>query len=204
MVVKTVTTNRFECESHKSTLVLSPRAAVCRYKGPSSRPSRVAEMLGRQVYVFLALILMSVLSYYLINRFALSTVIVQGRSMAPTLEDGDRFLLNRLSYVYGTPQRGDLVVLRDPGQSDLAVKRIIAVPGEKVEIRQGAVYVNGRRLKEIYLAPGTLTPLHRGGELSMLLAMGQYFVLGDNREYSEDSRIYGPVLRDNMVGTLIH
>lgn len=163
----------------------------------------MAAILERRLLVFATLLLLSVLSYFAINRYALSTVVVQGRSMAPTLEDGDHFLLNRLSYLCRVPRRGDLVVLRDPGHNDLAVKRIVALPGETVEIKQGKIYVNGRRLVEIYLPAGTQTLLPPKNESSFILGTDQYFVLGDNREDSEDSRFYGPVLKENIVGTLI-
>src|SRR5688572_2999652 len=112
-MVKTVVENRFRCECRKSVLVMSPRpAGACRYKAD---PARFPAVLEKQIWVLAALVLMSALSYYLINRYALSTVVVQGRSMTPTLEDGDRFLLNRLSFLAGAPERGDLVVLRGPG-----------------------------------------------------------------------------------------
>jgi signal peptidase I len=201
IVVKTVVENRFGCECRKSVLVLSPRPArACRH---TAQPARFPGILEKQIWVLAALVLMSALSYYLINRYALSTVVVQGRSMAPTLEDGDRFLLNRLSFLAGTPKRGDLVVLHDPGHGDLAVKRIVGLPGERIEIKEGVVFVNGRRLREIYLAIGTETLLPQGREAVLSLGAEEYFVLGDNREQSEDSRAYGAIGRERIVGALI-
>ena len=200
MGVKTTVQNRLIAHPHKILLTPSRAARPCRFK---ARRSRFPAILEKQALVFAALILMSTFSYYLINRYALSTVIVQGRSMAPTLEDGDHFLLNRLSYLCREPKRGDLVVLRDPGHGDLAVKRIVGLPGEQIEVKQGLVFVNGRRLREIYLPAETKTLLADGSATPLRLGTDQYFVLGDNRDQSEDSRYYGPVLKESIVGTLL-
>jgi len=123
--------------------------------------------------------------------------------MAPTLHDGDRCLLNRFSYLYASPKRGDLVVLRDRDENDLAVKRIVALPGESVRVSEGRMFVNGRRLVEPYLENGTQTTAPTGTDQCYSLGSHEYFVLGDNRAESEDSRFYGPVSRDQIIGTLI-
>jgi signal peptidase I len=198
--VKTTTEIRRSCRS-KDYITLSPLPG--RRCSQRARNSGFPALLERRLLVFLLLLLLSVLCYFTINRYALSTVVVQGRSMAPTLEDGDHFLLNRLSYLCRAPKRGDLVVLRDPGHNDLAVKRIVALPGERLEIKQGKVFVNGRRFVEIYLPANTQTLLPAAHESSFTLGTDQYFVLRDNREDSEDSRFYGPVLKECIVGTLI-
>ncbi|MFL5003710.1 MAG: signal peptidase I [Xanthobacteraceae bacterium] len=154
--------------------------------------------------VLCLVLLMSLFSYYLTNRYFLSTVIVQGRSMSPTLRDGDRYLLNRLTYVYRVPKRGDLVVLHDPGHDDLAVKRIVGLPGEAIQLKDGQIYVNGRCLSERYLVSGTQTITPRARDNFFHLRSNQYFVLGDNRDESEDSRFYGPVIKESIIGALIH
>lgn len=169
----------------------------------ADNPRAARRALKRQFAVIALLLVCSVVSYSAINRWALSTVVVQGRSMAPTLQDGDRCLLNRLSYIYASPKRGDLVVLCDRSADDLAVKRIIALPGEKVRIEQGTIFVNGRRLVEAYLENGTRTAPPHGDEQFFTLSAHEYFVLGDNRAESEDSRYYGPVGREQIVGTLV-
>jgi signal peptidase I len=169
----------------------------------ADRPNPARRTLKRQLGVIALLILCSTLSYSVINRWCLSTVVVQGRSMTPTLHDGDRCLLNRLSYVYATPKRGDLVVLQDRGENDLAVKRIVAMPGEFVRLSLGRVMVNGKRLPEPYLENGTRTVAPNGLEQTYQLGDQEFFVLGDNRAESEDSRYYGPISRARIVGTLI-
>jgi signal peptidase I len=157
---------------------------------------------ARQFWVWLALLLMAGLAYGFINRFILTSVIVQGRSMAPTLQDGERYLLDRWSYNYRAPSRGDVVVLRDPGHQDLAIKRIVGLPGDRLQVKEGVVFVNGKRHIEPYLTRGTGTYTPDLKEQAVSLGQHEYFVLGDNREVSEDSRYYGPIHRDRIVGCL--
>jgi signal peptidase I len=93
-------------------------------------------------------------------------------------------------------------VLKDPGHKDCAVKRIIALPCEAVHLKQGAIYVNGKRLFEPYLSAGTRTLSADAQDQFFVIGKDEYFVMGDNRANSEDSRCYGPVHRDWIVGAL--
>ena len=156
----------------------------------------------RQVRLTLWIALFSMLGYFLISRYVISVVEVQGRSMVPTLKDGERYFLNRLAFYVRTPARGELVVLRDPGHEDCAVKRIVGCPGDSLLIQDGAVYVNGERLAEPYLAPGTQTLAANRKGARFFLDRDNYFLLGDNRSCSEDSRVYGPVTRREIVGLI--
>lgn len=194
-------TNNAQCGEKQETASPAQISNVVPFIADHPNPAR--HTLRRQLIVIAILLICSLISYAVINRWFLSTVVVQGRSMMPTLEDGDRCLLNRLSYIYSSPKRGDLVVLHDRGESDLAVKRIVALPGESVRVSEGTIYVNGRRLTEPYLENGTMTVLPSGTDRSYQLGDQEYFVLGDNRSESEDSRYYGPVGRSKLVGTLI-
>jgi signal peptidase I len=156
----------------------------------------------RQLLMVLLFAILSTISYLVVSRFIVTAVIVQGKSMAPTLADGDECLLNRLAYLRHPPSRGDLVVLKDPGHKDCAVKRIIALPCEAVHLKQGAIYVNGKRLFEPYLSAGTRTLSSDAQDHFFVVGKDEYFVMGDNRANSEDSRCYGPVHRDWIVGAL--
>lgn len=122
---------------------------------------------------------------------------IEGRSMEPTLETAQYLLVNKLSYrVFGKPQRGDIVVFEAWGQDKDFIKRIIGRPGDELEIRDNAVYVNGVALDEPYTKEGvtrdTLGPI--------TLADNEYYVLGDNRGNSSDSRTFGPLPADKIVG----
>ena len=161
------------------------------------------ELLKRNALILLCVVLFSVPAYLIASRFIVTAVIIQGRSMTPTLKDGERYYLNRWSHVFGSPQRGDLVVVRDPGHNDLAVKRIIAKPYDWLNLKGGMIYINGKRLEEPYLPKGicTNTPDHK--EQWIQLGRSQYYLLGDNRGNSEDSRIYGVVQRKNILGQIV-
>ncbi len=111
----------------------------------------------RQAFQFLVLGVLASASYLFISHFFLQSVKVVGRSMRPTLSDSEHYLLNRWVYYLRAPRHSDIVVLRDPSDNGLSVKRVIATPGDSIYLRDGRVYVNGSRLKEAYLAPGTLT-----------------------------------------------
>lgn len=156
----------------------------------------------RQGYVLLCVVLWSVLSFILTSTFLYSSVVVIGRSMEPTLQQGDRYVLNRWFHRVFPFDRGELVVIAEPGDDVRVVKRVIALPSDTVRFQGGAVYVNGRRLSESYLPPGMVTFSLRMGDRTLLLGPKQYFVMGDNREVSEDSRYYGPVHQTRLLGVL--
>ena len=142
--------------------------------------------------------------YFVISRFVLQSVTVMGISMAPTLVDSERYLLNRWVYYVRSPQRDDLVVLRDPADRGFSVKRIVAVEGDQVYLKDGFLYINGRKAVEPYLKPGTPTfAAAPRREQSFKCKPGEYFVLGDNRNNSVDSRVYGPISRANILGLII-
>jgi signal peptidase I len=157
----------------------------------------------RQGRILACIVLWSVISFMAVNRFVCATVVVDGASMLPTLHPGERHLLNRWLHYVRTYHRGDLVVLQDgPQASSLAVKRIIGLPGEEVRLKGGAVFVNGRKLDEPYLQRGTRTYPSGNGQHLYRLGENAYFVLGDNREISADSREVGPVARERLLGTI--
>lgn len=122
--------------------------------------------------------------------------VVRGSSMAPGIHDGDRILVDHLSYVFQEVNRGDIVVLQYPLDPSLDyIKRVIGVPGDRVEIRGGSVFVNGERLDEPYVSEQD--PRAR---CSVVVDPEHYFVLGDNRAHSSDSREFGQVPRANLRG----
>jgi signal peptidase I len=167
------------------------------------RPAVPTVSIPQQVLGWLAITILAMASYYLISHFVLQIVEVQGASMIPTLHNADRYYLKRWIYYVRTPLRGDVVVIKDPTDGSLAVKRIIAVCGESVFLKNGLVYVNGCPLKEPYLSPGTFTPTCSKVNAEMIsCGRDQYFVLGDNRGNSFDSRHYGPIPRQNILGAI--
>jgi signal peptidase I len=160
--------------------------------------------LLRQACQLLAVTAMAVASYLVISHFILQSVKVVGRSMVPTLLDSQHYLLNRWIYHVHSPQRSDVVVLVDPSDHGFSVKRVIAAPGDSIYLKEGSVYLNGCKLSEPYLNPGTPTYTEsKFSDLLILCGKDQYFLLGDNRQNSIDSRTYGPVPRQNILGPLV-
>ena len=141
-------------------------------------------------------ILPAVLIAFLINFFLAQATQVHGQSMEPTLHSDQRLVVEKVSYRFHGPRHGDIVVLKSPQQStELLIKRVIGLPGETVEIRQGRVYINGQELDEPYLERPT------GGNWGpIIIPPLQVFVLGDNRGFSNDSRAFGVVPIENIVG----
>ncbi len=151
----------------------------------------------------LLMLLLAFGSYWCVSRFLVQSVKVVGGSMVPTLHDSDRYLLNRWVFLVRAPHPSDIVVIRDPSDNGFSVKRIIAVAGDTVFLKDGKVLVNGRELQESYLRPGTETFAYSPTSQSFHCGSGQYFVLGDNRGNSIDSRAYGPVSRASILGLII-
>jgi signal peptidase I len=126
---------------------------------------------------------------------------VDSYSMEPTLQKGNFVIVNKLAYQFGSPQRGEIAVFRyPPNPSEQYIKRIIGLPGEHVRINAGQVTINDEILTEPYLQDSTL----RGGEWQV--PADSYFMLGDNRNNSSDSRVWGMVPAENLIGkaTLVY
>jgi signal peptidase I len=171
---------------------------------PQNRIRSPGASITRQLAQYLAIVLLAVASYFLVSHFFLQSVKVVGISMFPTLQDSERYLLNRWVFYLRPPRRADVVVIRDPMDNGFSVKRVVAGAGDSVCVREGGVYVNGRQIEEPYLSPGTHTFAAPGrAEQRFRCDNDQYFVLGDNRNFSVDSRAYGPVPRKNILGLVI-
>lgn len=127
---------------------------------------------------------------------------IKGDSMQPNYPNGEYLLTEKVTYYRGDPQRGDVVVLKPPMEDDEFIKRIIGLPGERVSVKNGKVYINGKVLTEKYLSSTLTTPggnfLPEGQEYTV--PEGQYFVMGDNRPNSLDSRGFGPIEKKAIAG----
>jgi signal peptidase I len=147
-------------------------------------------------------VVLAVILYFGIS-FAVQAVHVEGLSMFATLDDNDYLIANKIDYRLHAPQRGDIIILRPPtDNSKDFIKRIIALPGERILISAGIVYINGHKLDEPYL-PEAWTQLRDwspGGPDGTLVPANNYFVMGDNRNRSQDSRVFGFISRDRIDG----
>jgi signal peptidase I len=159
---------------------------------------------SRRVLIEWAVILViAVTASLLIRTFAVQTFFIPSKSMKPTLHEGDRILVNKLSVDFGTINVGDIIVFKAPpkehceagGPEDL-VKRVIGLPGQHLTSKGNTVYVNGKALKEPWTYFHTIgTPIGH-----VTVPKNSYFVMGDNRADSCDSRIWGTVPRSDIIG----
>jgi signal peptidase I len=196
---------------------------VQRYHGRRLHGRRARRrFLGELPFLLLAALILTVL----VKGFLVQAFFIPSRSMEPTLEVGDRVVVNRLAYRIGEPAHGDVVVFlrpvgtgeaeqggplswvrravaqglggTPPGSEDL-IKRVIGLPGDTVEGRDGQLWRNGHRLPEPYLADNVFTSEFK----PVKIRPGYYWVMGDNREDSADSRVFGQVPRSTLVGRAV-
>ena len=155
----------------------------------------------RAVLEWVAILVVAVVAALLLRSFVIQPYYIPSGSMEPTLLVGDKVLVNKLAYDFHKVHRGDVIVFRKPPNDytpnikDL-IKRVIGLPGETISAKGGSVYINGHILKEPWLPKGDTTanfgPVH--------IPAGHYFVMGDNRGNSEDSRVIGPISGKLIVG----
>jgi signal peptidase I len=169
--------------------------------GPDLSKSRRRSNGARQTIEWVVLVVGALLIALLIKTFLFQAFYIPSASMDPTLKVHDRVLVNKLSYHLHPVHRGDIIVFKAPAEERTAqikdlVKRVIGLPGDTLAARDGHVYVNDRLLNEPYLPKGTLTDdLPR-----TVIPAGSYFMMGDNRTASSDSRVFGPIRRSTIIG----
>ncbi len=148
-------------------------------------------------------ILVAVIAVFIIRYFLIQPFLVSGASMEPNFSSGDYLLVDEISYQFREPQRGEAVVFKYPGDPGIYyIKRVIGLPNEKLTSKDGKVFIfnganpDGFPLDEKYLPIGFKTSDFN----EVVLSGKEYFVLGDNRNYSFDSRSWGSLKRDNIIG----
>jgi signal peptidase I len=135
---------------------------------------------------------------------------IPSESMRPTLEVGDRLIVEKVTYHFGAPNRGDIVVFNPPeragGNGNAFIKRVVGLPGDKLRIDEGKVFVNGKPLTEPYIAEAPLYMEPDWDGLGMpggVVPKGSVFVMGDNRNNSQDSHVWGALPIKNIIGQTV-
>jgi signal peptidase I len=150
-----------------------------------------------QIIELIKIIALSVAIVIPIRMYVMQTFYVQQVSMMPNFQPYNYLIVNRWMYQRHTPQRGDVVVFHIDGEKDALIKRVIGLPGETVEVKNNHVFINGAQLDEsVYLSNTVPTQ----GSVKQTLDSTHYFVMGDNRPQSKDSRVFGPITDDDIVG----
>lgn len=132
---------------------------------------------------------------FLVRTYVFEPIVVDGPSMNDTLYTGDRVFVTKFDYLMGEPERGSVVICHYPNSRENYIKRLVGLPGDTIEISGGVTYINGEALDESFIAHPTTRDF---GPLT--LGDDEYFVMGDNRANSNDSRIVGPLSRSQIVG----
>ena len=160
-----------------------------------------AKKFWASIWEVLEIVLISVVTVFVIRQFLAQPFLVSGASMEPNFSDGQYLIIDEITYRFREPERGEVVVFRYPkNRKVFFIKRIVGLPGERVVIRDGKVRVfhgqKGVVLDEAYIQDNEATI----GAVDMTLDAGQYFLLGDNRSHSFDSRSWGSVSRKDIIG----
>ncbi|MFC5649820.1 signal peptidase I [Paenibacillus solisilvae] len=185
--------------SHAQAAVKPPKEKPGKAgKQGSNKPPWITEVWDWSRTLSIAVIVVLLFHYFVFN---LSTV--KGQSMEPTLYEKEWLFINKYTYKFGgSPERSDIIILKDPsegvGKKEYLVKRVVGIPGDTIEIRQGQLYRNGQLVVESY----TDTEIEDLDYGPLKLDDDRYFVMGDNRHAraSKDSRIFGPVSKDMIRG----
>ncbi len=158
-------------------------------------PQSLGAWLSQALRELLSTVILALMMALLLTQFVAQTTLVHGQSMEPNLHDEQRLIIEKLSYHIDNPQRGDIVVVEVEGSEIPLIKRVIGLPGETVEIRESQLWINGRAVTESYL-----TPITQKAYGPVQVPPEHIFVMGDNRGNSRDSRIFGAIRIDRIIG----
>lgn len=151
---------------------------------------------GLLVFEVVKVVLISLAIILPVRLFLVQPFYVEGASMEPNFYQNEYLIIDEISYRFNQPQRGEVIIFKSPqdGRSYF-IKRIIGLPGEKVEIKDGRAYINNKELAE-----GYISNFSSDDQTALTLTVDEYFVLGDNRINSMDSRQFGPINKDRIIG----
>jgi signal peptidase I len=198
-----------------SYITISPRIYYCFFSKINCRRYFFSDWWGttvtkkkNELWEWTKALLIAVALAAVIRYFLFAPIVVDGLSMMPTLQHQDRMIVNKLGYKIGEPERFDIIVFHAPEQKDY-IKRVIGLPGDKIEYKDDTLFVNGKPYEEPYLeeykkqVEGPLTDpftLEETPVGSITVPEGELFVMGDNRRFSKDSRHIGTIAFEKIIG----
>jgi signal peptidase I len=160
---------------------------------PEQRENFFTELLK---FVIIAALIVIPIRFFIAQPF-----IVSGESMVPTFEDGQYLIVDELTYRFSDPQRGDVIIFRPPpAPKEFYIKRIIGLPGETVNIRSGDIFITSPDGHTFELTEPYIYNMGNGADATYRVGDDEYFVMGDNRPESSDSRVWGLLPREKIVG----
>ncbi|EKE00217.1 MAG: Signal peptidase I [uncultured bacterium] len=165
--------------------------------------NKYGKILLRNVLGIAELFIIGLTVVLMVYVFAAQPLRVTGSSMLPNFFDSEQIIAEKLSVKFEAPKRGDIVICKHPNSPDkLVIKRLIGLPSETIKIKEGLVYINNNILAEPYLAPNTTTKPEKSMEegVEYKIPEGSFMVMGDNRTNSVDSRDWGPISADYLIG----
>jgi signal peptidase I len=170
--------------------------------------SKILKKMGEFFLDIMETVVIALSIFLVVYLFFMQPHQVNGQSMVPTFSSGEYVLTDKISYRLGNPKRGDIIVFHAPEEAQCPkgtgcdfIKRILGVPGDSIEVKKNRIYVNGNPLDEPYI-PADYQTLAGKFTQGRVISMGpnEYFAVGDNRSHSSDSRAWGSITKDAIVG----
>ena len=189
------------------TIVVSrPAISKTTEETPKEKPNTPLSFIQKFINFildFLETIVVALSIFVVVYLFLVKPHEVKGSSMEPNFQNNDYILTDKISYKINEPSRGDVVIFKSPKNPEVDyIKRVIGLPGERVKVQNGSVFINDKKLEEPYLKDRTLlfpgSYLQEGVEITV--PVNEYFVFGDNRPHSSDSREFGPIPISSIIG----
>ncbi len=152
-----------------------------------------------EIFSWVKIVIGAVIVAFLLSNFVIINAKVPSGSMISTINKGNKVIGFRLAYVFADPKRGDIVIFDAPKEDKIYIKRLIGLPGDTIVIKDNTLYINGELIEEDYVDEWTNSP----GTTTYEVPKGEYFMMGDNRNHSADSREWGFVKRDAILAKAI-
>jgi signal peptidase I len=166
------------------------------------RRSSFAEYL-LATFDFIKTVVVVIILALIIRLFIIQPFIVEGQSMEPSFKNNDYLITEKITYKFRAPERGEVIIFHPPGNPSVNyIKRVVGLPGDTITIQDGSVYINGKQILEPYLNSNKETKSSSSEKYTLTLKENEYYVLGDNRTQSRDSRELGPIPSANIVSRI--